>query len=428
MAKVEIEDISPIKKKLSFEVPESTYRAALDKAYDKLKKRVQVKGFRKGKVPRNILEKYYGARTSMETVSDLVDHEYRQAVAEHDIKAVGMPNISDLKIEDNSPVTFTAEVEVQPEVEAKHFEKIKLKKVKPEVTTEEFEKELMALQKAHAQWVPVEEGAAAEMGHTVHINFEGTLGGEPFEGGKGENVAVPLGQNRFLPDFEKGIVGAKKGESKDFEVKFPDDYGAEALKGKAAQFKVEVLEIKKEELPALDDEFAKDLGKYDTIEKVKEEIKNRMLEAKEKEQRGEMFKQILDHLIAKNKFELPGSMVERELEYMWRTVVQQLQQQRLTPEHVGINEKDYREKNREEAVRRLKGFLLFDSIAKQNQLEVTEKEVDEKLEEIARGYGQPVATVKKFYQEQNLIRSLVNQILEEKTLDFVIDKAKVSEK
>jgi trigger factor len=356
MAKVEIEDISPIKKKLSFEVPESTYRAALDKAYDKLKKRVQVKGFRKGKVPRNILEKYYGARTSMETVSDLVDQEYRQAVAEHDIKAVGMPNISDLKIEDNSPVTFTAEVEVQPEVEAKHFEKIKLKKVKPEVSTEEFEKELMALQKAHAQWVPVKDGTAAEEGHTVHINFEGTLGGEAFEGGKGENVAVSLGQNRFLPDFEKGIVGAKKGESKEFDVKFPDDYGAEALKGQTAHFKVEVLEIKKEELPALDDEFAKDLGKFDAIDKVKDEIKNRMLEAKEKEQRGELFKQILDHLIGKNKFELPESMVERELEYMWRTVVQQLQQQRLTPEQVGINEKDYREKNREEAVRRLKGF------------------------------------------------------------------------
>jgi trigger factor len=191
---------------------------------------------------------------------------------------------------------------------------------------------------------------------------------------------------------------------------------------------VEILEIKKEELPKLDDEFAKDLGKFDTLAKVREEIETRMLQAKEKENRGELFKQVLDHLIKKNSFELPEAMVERELDYLWRTVLQQLHQQRLTPEQVGINEQEYRTKNREEAVRRIKGFLLFDSVAKQNNLDVQEGEIEEKLTEIAKGYQQPLEVIKKFYQEQNLIRPLYNQILEQKTLDFILSKAKISEK
>ena len=426
--KVQIEEISPIKKKLNIEVPETEYKQALEKAYEKLKKKVQIKGFRKGKVPRDILEKYYGAKTSMETVSDLVDQSYRQAVTEQSIQAVGMPNISDLKIEENSPVTFTAEVEVQPKIEAKNFEKIKLKKKKAQVNPEELQKELLALQKSHAQWVPAEAEALSAEGHTVSINFEGSIDGVPFDGGKGENVQVSLGQNRFLPDFEKGLLGLAKGGMTEFEVKFPADYGSPNLQDKTAAFKVEILEIKKEDLPELDDEFAKDLGKFDTFNKVKEEIENRMLEAKDKEQRAELFNQVLDHLIKKNSFELPEAMVTRELDYMWRSVLQQLEQQKLTPEKVGLNEPEYREKNREEAVRRIKGFILFDSIANQTSLEVEEAEIEVKLEEIAKGYQQPVDVVKKFYQEQNLIRPLYNQILEEKTLDFIISKAKVSEK
>lgn len=426
--KVQIEDISPIKKKLSFEVPRENYQKALDEAYEKLKKKVEIKGFRKGKVPREILEKYYGSRTSMETVSDLVDKSYREAIQTHSILAVGMPNISDLKVEEKSPVKFVAEVEVQPEVETKHFDKIKLKKPKLSVEEKELDAELKALQKAQAQWIPEGEGVAAAPGHAVSINFKGLLGGKPFEGGQGENVQVHLGQNRFLPDFEKGILGMKKGESKAFELTFPRDYGAKDLAGKTVTFHVELLEIKREEVPTLDDEFAKDIGKYESLAAVKKDIEERLLKAKESQQRGDLFKQILDHLIQKNAFDLPEAMIDRELEYLWRNVLQQLHQQRLTPDQVGINEKDYREKNRGEAIRRIKGFLLFDSIAKQSQLEVQEAEIDEKLEEIAKEYRQPTEAVKKFYQEQNLIRPLYNQILEQKTLDLILSKAKISEK
>lgn len=425
--KVEIQEISPIKKKLLFEVPEAEYQTELNKAYDKLKKKVQIKGFRKGKVPRNVLEKYYGARTSMETVSELVDKNYRKAIAEHQIPAVGMPDVQDLKMDAGQPVTFSAEVEVQPKIIAKHFEKIKLKKKKIEVSAEEIEQELKQIQRSQAQWVPVAEGQEAAAGHQVTINFEGKLDGVVFEGGSGQNVPVTLGSNQFLPDFETGLLGAKSGESREFEVKFPENYGAAHLQNKTAVFSAEILSIKQEELPELDDELAKDLGKHESLAALKEEVEARLSDAKEKQERGELFKQVLDHLISKNKFELPESMVSRELDYMWNTVTQQLKQQNMSPEQVGIDEKDYREKNREEAIRRIKGFLLFDNIAEQNELKVEESELEAKLEEIAKNYNQPVDVVKKFYQEQNMIRPLFNQILEEKTLNFVLDKAKIKE-
>lgn len=426
--KFQVEDITQIKKKISFEIPEERYKKALEAAYQKLKKNVQIKGFRKGKVPQAILEKYYGAKTSMDTVNDLLDESYREAIQKDGIKAVGMPKIDDLKVEDNSPITFTAEVEVQPQIETKSYEGIKLKKIIPEVKDEEMEAELKALQKAHVQWIPLEGEAIAEKGHAVSVDFEGTLDGTPFEGGSGKNAQIQLGEGRFLPEFENGILGAKVGEVRDVDVSFPPDYGTQNLQGKKAVFKITVHSIKREELPELDDEFAKDLGNFESFEQIKNQLKDRMLKQKESQEKGNLFQQILEHLIKKNSFDLPQAMIEREVDYMWRTTLNQLAQQKVNPESIGINETEYKSKNRDEAIKRIKSYLLFDSIAKQNNLEVKEEEIDAKLGEIAQSYKQPVDVIKKYYQEQGLTGQLYSQILEEKTMDLILSKAKISEK
>ncbi len=425
--KVQIEELSPIRKKMHFELPPEAYQRALDRAYDKLKKKVQIKGFRKGKVPRAILEKYYKAQTEMETVSDLIDKSYREAIQEHAIPAVEMPKISDLKVEADQPITFTAEIEVQPKVETKDYLKIKLKRPKLEVTDEELEGELKALQKAHAQKVPAAEGTPAREGHQATIHYAGTVDGQAFEGGSAQNVLVDVGAGRYLPDFEAGLIGMKKGESRDVPVKFPDDYGHEPLRGKQAQFKLELVELKEESLPALDDDFAKDIGQFETIAQVKEQLKDHMLKNKEAQSRGDLFNQVLEHLIAKNPFEVPEAMIGRELDYMLHTLENQLKQQGLTLDKLGITPQDYREKNREEAVRRIKGFLLFDSIALQNQLEVTEEEMQAKMADLAQRYKQPVEAIYRYYQEHNMLRPLFNQILEEKTLDFLLSQADIAE-
>ncbi len=426
--KVQIEELSPIRKKLSVELPHEDYLKALDKAYQKLGQKVSIKGFRKGKVPRSILERYYGSKTEMETISQVIDQSYQQAIRENSIIAVDLPKISDLKMEAKQPITFTAEVEVQPKIEAKDYLEISLKKNKIEVSDEELDAELKAMQKAHAQRVPVEGEVVAENHHLVTIHYHGTLEGVPFEGGAAQNISLELGMGRFLPDFEKGILGMKKGETREIEVTFPEDYGHESFRGKTARFKIELLEIKKEVLPELDDEFAKDIGPFESMAKVKAELKGHMEKTKEDRERGELFKQILEHLISKNAFEIPVTMIERELDYMLRTVKDQLQQQGLTLEKVGLSEPDYRAKNREEATKRIKGFLLFDSIAVQNNLTVAEEDLRNRMAEIAAKYKQPVEALQKYYLEQGLMRPLYNQILEEKTLEFIISKAKVEEK
>ncbi len=426
--KVQIEEISPIKKKLVIEVERKEFDQALDKAYNKLKKKVVIKGFRKGKVPRGILEKYYGAQTHMETMSEIVDRSYQEAIQQHQISAVDLPKIGDLKMEENQPITFTAEVEVQPKIEAKDYLEIKLEKQKTEVTDEELASELGALQKAHAQRVPVAEGAVAQVGHLAVIDYAGTIDGVPFDGSSAKQVQLELGAGRYLKDFEAGIKGMKKGESKDIDVHFPSDYGHEPLRDKTAKFKIDLHELKEESLPALDDEFAKDMGKYQTLDQVKNELREHMLKGKEAAERGELFKQILEFLLAKNPFEIPQAMIDRELDYMLHTIKDQLNHQGLTLEKMGIGEEDWRAKNREEGVRRIKGFLLFDSIAAQNHLEVAEQDLEEKLSVIAQKYKQPVEAVKRYYQEHNLIRPLFNQVLEEKTLDYLISKAKIVEK
>jgi len=425
--KVQIEDISPIKKKIQFEVEPEAYRKALDKAYEKLKKKVNIKGFRKGKVPRSILEKYYRSQTEMETVSEIIDKSYKDAITEHHIHAVDMPKISDLKVEGDQPITFTAEVEIQPKIETKDYLKIKLKRPKVEVPDEDLEKELKALQKAHAQRVPAAEGTVIADGHQVTLHYTGTIDGVPFEGGTAKDQVIDVGAGRYLPEFEAGLLGMKKGESRDVPVRFPDDYGHEPLKGKQANFKLEVTEVKEESLPALDDEFAKDLGQFETFAEVKAQLKDHMLKSKEQQGRGDLFNQVLEHLIAKNPFDIPEGMISRELDYMLQALEGQLKQQNLTLDKLGVTPQDYREKNREEAIRRIKGFLLFDSIALQNQLEVTEEELQVKLAEVAQRYNQPVEAIQKYYQDNNLIRPLFNQILEEKTLNFLLEKAEIKE-
>lgn len=426
--KVQIEEISPIKKKLVFEVPEEDLKKALNKAYQKLQGKVVVKGFRKGKVPRSLLEKSYGAQTQMETVSDLIDQSYKNAIQQHGIIAVDLPKISDLKIEENKPITFTAEVDVQPKVVAADFLGIKLEKNKVEVAEEELEAELKALQKAHAQRGPIDESQTAQAGHFGTIDFIGTIDGVPFEGGSGKGVAVELGAGRFLPEFEQGILGMRQGENREIEVNFPLDYGHEPLRGKLAKFQIHLIDIKQEILPNLDDEFAKDLGTFETLDQVKANLKEHMLKSKESQEKGQLFTQILEHLVAKNSFDVPPTMIDRELEYMLKGVHDQLASQGLSLEKVGMNEADYRSRNRPEALRRIQGFLLFDSIAEQNQLQVQEEELDQRLQGIAQRYKQPVEAIRRHYIEKNLIRPLYNQILEEKTLDFLISQAKISEK
>lgn len=424
--KAQVEEVGSIKKKISIEVEPDDYQKELEKAYRKLQKEVQIKGFRKGKVPREILEKYYKERTESEVLTQLLEQSYVWALGEHKIMPVSQPKISDLK-NIGQGLTYVAEVEVKPEVAAKNYKGIKLEKMAVAVEDEEIAQELEALRNAHAQISPLAESVAVAKGHIALVDFLGKIEGQAFAGGEGKGVSVEIGAGRFLEDFEKGLIGMKKGESKQVDVKFPKEYPSKDLAGKTAQFDMTLNDIKEKILPELNDEFAKDLGKFESLAQVKEKLNEHMGHQKEANAKADLSQQILDHLIKENPFDVPDGMVEMELDAMLENAKRQLQQQRLTLEQAGITEEAFRIQNREASLRRVKAFLLFDAIAKSENIQVTVDEIRDRIVQIAQSVGQSPEVVERHYQQNNMLHMLQAQISEEKILDFLIGQSKIEQ-
>lgn len=424
--KAQIEELGPIKKKISIEVEPADYQKELEKAYGKLQKEVQIKGFRKGKVPREILEKYYKERTESQVLTQLLEQSYVWALGEHKIMPVSQPKVSDLKTLGQG-LTYVAEVEVKPEIEAKNYKGIKLEKMSVEVSEEDIAKELEALRSSHAQISPAAEDAVIAQNHIAVIDFLGKIDGKVFAGGEGKGVSVEVGAGRFLEDFEKGLIGMKKGQSKNIDVKFPKEYPSKDLAGKTAQFEMTLNDVKEKILPELNDDFARDLGNFESLAQVKEKLKEHMGHQKESGAKSDLSQQILDHLIKENAFDVPDSMVEMELDSMLENAKRQLEQQRLTLEQAGITEEAFRAQNKEASLRRVKAFLLFDGIAKAENIQVTIEELRARIEQIAQSVGQSVETVEGHYRQNNMLHMLQAQISEEKILDFLIGQSKIEE-
>lgn len=423
--KVDVQEISPIKKKLSIEVSHEEYLAELEEAYQKLGKRVTVKGFRKGKIPRAILERYYKQDTESQVYTHLIEHGYVWALQDQKIDPVGPPRISDLKKDDNQPLTFVAEVEIKPKVTVSKYKGISVKKPPVEVAEEELGKELEALRQAHAQITPLPEETAVQKGQIAIVDFVGKIDGQPFEGGSGQGAMLEVGMGRFLKDFEEGLLGMKKGEKKTVPVHFPKDYPSPELAGKKAEFEITLNDLKEKVLPELNDDFARDLGNFESLEQVRAQITEHMTRQKEQVARGEMYQQILDVLIAEHPFEVPAVLVEQELDAMLENTKRHLQQQRLTLEQAGLSPEEFRNRNRELALRRVKAFFLFDAIAHAEAIQITAEEMKGRIEEIAKNMGQPPEAVAAYYQRQQMLPMIQNQIMEEKILDFLIAEAKV---
>jgi trigger factor len=423
--KVTVEEISPIKKKLLIEVSNEEYLEELDEAYKKLGKKVSIKGFRKGKIPRPILERYYKQQTETDVFTHLIEHSYVKALQEQKIEPVAAPRISDFKKDDGSALSFSAEVEIRPDVAVSNYKGIKVKKAPAEVAEEEVTRELEALRQSHAQIGPVAVEAPLQSGQIALIDFVGRVDGQPFEGGAGNGVMVEVGLNRFLPDFEKGLVGMKKTETKTVSVKFPEDYPAKELAGKQADFEITLNDIKEKILPELNDDFARDLGNFDSLNQVKEKIRENMLHQKEQAARSEMYHQILDYMVQEHPFEVPEAMVESELDAMLQNAQRHLQQQRLTFEQAGITPEGFRTQNRDSAVRRIKALLLFEAVAREEKIQVQADEISTRITSIAQSLGQKPEVVGQYYREHNMLPMIIAQVVEEKVLDFLLSEAKM---
>jgi trigger factor len=423
---VKIEDVSSIKKKLSFEVAPEQVDKEVRRAYKKIGKNAKVKGFRAGKVPESVLEKHYGAQMEQEVLTRLINDTYFKALQENEILAVGEPSIVDSSgVIKGEAFTYEAEVEIKPEITAKDYTKLALEKEKLVVDPKVVEARLEEMQTSRAQ-LEVTTRKKARAGDSVVIDFEGFVDGEAFDGGKGEDHVLELGSGSFIPGFEDQVVGMKREEAKDVEVTFPEEYGSADLAGKPAVFKVVLKEIKEKAVPKLDDEFAKGFG-VDTLEELKKELQTSHETQEKNRVEGELREKLVNALIERNPVEVPEAMVAKQLDYMFENITNRMQSQGMSIEMLGITPENFRENYRETAVEQVSGNLILEAIGRQEKIEAEEGEIDAKLEEIAAMANAPLETVKKYYSGPEARSGLMAQIAEEKVMSFLLESAKIKE-
>jgi len=423
---IQIEDVSSIRKKLSFTIPSDLVDAEIGKAYLKIAKTAKVKGFRKGKVPQHMLEQYYGAEMREQVVGRLINDSYFKALTEHKVPAISNPQIVDSGvIEMGQAFTYAAEVEIKPEVEVKDYTGLKLQKEKFVADKEIVEKRLEEMQASRSELADSKRKTAKD-GDFTTIDFEGFVDGVAFDGGKAENHQLELGSGTFIPGFEEQVVGMKRDQDKDIEVSFPEEYGNKDLAGKPAVFKVKLKEIKEKTLPKLDDSFAKEHG-VDTLAELKKQLEESYLTSEKGRIDNDLRERMMNELIDKNPCEVPEGMVESQLEYMLGNIQARMKQQGMTMEMLGMSEESFAPMYRDTAVKQVQGSLILEGIARQEKIEVVDADFDEKMEKIAEMSQAPLETVKKYYMGDEARQGLMAQIAEEKVIDLLLEKAKVKE-
>jgi trigger factor len=384
---------------LTVEVSAEKVNEGLDEAFKKVVKQVNVPGFRKGKMPRPLFEKRFGIESLYEeTINILLPEAYEEAIEETGIEPVDRPSIDVEQIEKGKNFIFKATVTVKPEVKLGEYKGLEVEEFDTNVTDEDVNKELEALQSRHAELV-VKEDSPAENGDTVVIDFEGFVNDVAFEGGKAENYSLELGSNSFIPGFEEQLVGTKAGEAKEVNVTFPEEYHAADLAGQPAVFKVTVHEIKGKELPALDDEFAKDADdEVESLDELKEKIKTRLKDNKEHEAEHHLRDTLVEKAAANAEVEIPEAMINTEINRMMQEFEQRLQMQGMNLElyfqFSGQDEAALREQMNEEAQKRVKFNLTLEAIAKAENLEASEEDVNAELEKMAQMYNMTVENIK----------------------------------
>jgi trigger factor len=412
---------------LTVEVDAEKVNEGLDAAFKKVVKNVSLPGFRKGKVPRALFEKRFGVEALYQDALDiLLPEAYAKAVEETGIEPVDYPHIDIEQMEKGKNLIFTAKVTVKPEVKLGQYKELEVEKADATVTDEDVENELKRLQENYAELVVKEDGKI-ENGDTAVIDFEGFVDGEPFEGGKAENYSLEIGSGTFIPGFEDQLIGLEAGAEKDIEVTFPEEYHAKELAGKPATFKIKVHEIKTKQLPTLDDEFAKDVDdEVETLEQLKEKIRTRLEEGRKNEAEAALRDAVVEKAAENAVIDIPEVMVKNETDRMLREFDQRLQMQGLNLDlyyqFSGQDEAALREQMKEDAEKRVRISLTLEAIAKAENIDVTDEEVNNELEKMAESYNMPVDKLKQLLGNLDVVKEDVKL---RKVVDFLVENCKV---
>ena len=418
--------------KFSMEYTAEEFEAAVQKAYLKNRGKINVPGFRKGKAPRKIIENRYGSGVFFDDAIDsLLNESYPKALDEFKIEPIDRPSIDFAegeKIEQGKGFKVIVTVAVPPEVELKEYKGLKAERELKKLEGTEVDNQLKALQKRNARMI--ESLEPAKFDDTVILDYKGFVGEEQFEGGTAEDQSLKLGSNTFIPGFEAQLVGASKGENKDVVVTFPEDYHAENLAGKEAVFHCTIKEIKREELPELDDEFAKDVSEFDTLEELKADILKKAQEQIDKQNENAAKNAVIEKLLELNPIDIPAVMVSDEQDKMLDEFSQQMQYQGLNLKdyckYLNTTEDEIKKNFEEDAKKRVQTRLLLEAVAEAEKFEVTAEEVDKEFEDIAKSYGMEIEKVKEIYGD-SYRKLLEKDIASRKAVDFLYDNAKVTE-
>ena len=413
--------------KLEITVEAEKFNDAIKKVYFKSAKYFNIPGFRKGKAPMNIVEKYYGKEIFYEDAfNEVAGEALDEAVKENDLYVVSRPDIDVTQIEKGKDLIFTAVMQTKPEAELGKYKGVEIKKIEYKVTAEDVNHELSHMQEHNARMITVED-RPVESGDIVTIDFEGFVDGKAFDGGKAEGHELEIGSNTFIPGFEDQIIGMKIDEEKDINVKFPEEYFSKELAGKDATFKVKLHEIKKKELPKLDDEFAKDVSEFDTLKELKEDIKKKQQKQNDDKAKYETEDAVIKAVCENVKVDIPSGMIETEVDNMIKDIEQRLSYQGLKLEQylqmMGKTTEEMRKEYEPQATDSIKSRLALEAVIKAEKIEATEEEVDEKMKEMAKNYGKE--NDEEFMKNENVRNYIKDGLTSQKAIEFLVKNAKM---
>ena len=422
---VNVEDVSSLTKKMTIVLPKDYVEKRLDDAYNNLKSEVSLKGFRKGKIPRKVLEKNYGAKVQYDVAEKMIQDTYFDALEQENIDAVVHPEIKTHKYEDDGSFAYEAEVDIKPQFELGEYKGIEIEKPEIVVSDDEVGKELEELRKQMAPLRSVED-RGIQMDDIAVIDFQGYHNGEPMKQVHGENYSVDVGLGRNGKEFEEQLIGIKKGDDASHEIDFPDHFANPVLAGKKVEFKIHVKDVKERVLPELDDEFAKDVGEeFNSLEDLKNHIREKAIQKREESQRGDFADKIMMTLVEKHDFEVPRRLVAYEINALVKELENNLERQGMTLESAGMNREALAEQYKEAAERRVKGDFIIKKIGEQENIKLENEDVEKGFNRIAEQYQMPVSEVKKYFGNRDDLLPLMNELLNEKILKFLTDAAKI---
>jgi trigger factor len=425
--KVQVEELSPIEKKLSIEVDDARVAEELTRAYGALGKQVKLPGFRQGKVPRRILEQRFRDKVEQDVTQRVMQSAWLEAVRDHNVEAVSPPQVTNSSgIRPGAPFSFEARVEIKPKVDAKDYQGVPLTRSDVQVTDAEVAERLEQVRQNLARLEPVEGRDTAQAGDFATVDYEASVEGKEFAGSKATDVTVELVPGELVESNVAALEGTQVGGTKEIDYAFPADYRVEEVKGKTARFKFTVKGLKKKIIPELNDDFAKEAGEAQSLEELRAKARTDLEQGKRNKAQNEEREALFKALIERNTFEVPRAMVERAIDSMLDNRLRAMARMGMDPRQLNLDFARLREDLREEALREVKGALILESVAQQHNIQTSDEDLDKKIEELAKEANQSLAVVRKYFKGPEERQGLSLRLREEKTIEFLKAQAKYS--